>query len=139
MSKKRKIPIWVTEFQREIDKLKKKTKNGDIYQYPQGNLEILKKTGRGDCIAISRLFREILRKHNIDRVQHLVVGVMDPKDEANHQITVVYEDKEKIWLQSNEKILCFKALHLLIKYSENEMAWNKKGFMIIKKAWLSWC
>ena len=138
MTKNNKIPVWAKEFLYEMERLKKKAPKGQIYDYDQFNLNVLKKTGRGNCIAISRLFIEILRKYNVDSVQKMDIGILD-QNEDNHRIILVYQTPGRIWLQSNDKLICFKTYHQLMKYAGDEWNWTDKGLAVIKQAWISWC
>lgn len=138
MAKKNRIPKWVVEYLVTIDKLKKLTRDGQIYSGDQADLSILKKTGKGNCVAMSKLFAEILRKHDVDSAQQKIIGIIDPKED-NHQITLVYEGTERVWYQSNENLLCFKTLSQLYKFMEKEMGWQDKPIATISQRWLTWC
>lgn len=138
MSKKNKVPKWVVEYLVTIEKLKKMTRDGQIYSGNQPDLDILKKTGKGNCVAMSKLFAEILRKHEVESVQQMIIGIIDP-DEDRHQVTLVYQGTEMIWYQSNETLLCFKTLSQLNKYMEREMGWKDKAVAVFSQRWLTWC
>ncbi len=132
-----KFPLWAKEFLTEIEKLKRKNKDRQIYSGNQPKLEVLKQTGRGNCVAMSKLFVEILQKHDVDGAQQMVIGILDPKDDR-HQITLVYEGTKRVWYQSNEVLICFKTLSQLNKYMEKEMGWHNKPVAILSQRWLCW-
>lgn len=137
MSKKNRIPKWVVEYLATIENLKKLSSDRQIYSGDQPKLSVLKETGKGNCVAMSKLFAEILKKYKVDGAQQIIIGIMDP-DEDRHQITLVYEGTERVWYQSNEVIICFKTLSQLNKFMEKEMGWKNKPVAIFSQRWLYW-
>lgn len=137
MSKKNRIPKWVIEYLATIEKLKKLSPDKQIYSGNQPSLKILKETGRGNCVAMSKLFAEILEKHQVEDAKQMIIGIIDP-NEDRHQVTLVYEGTERIWYQSNETIICFKTLSQLDKYMEKEMGWQNKPVAVFSQRWLCW-
>ena len=97
----RRVPRWILKFEKEVSKLRKISKN-KWYLHPQPSLVALKRTGRGNCVAWSKLMTEIAIKHNLLVIQ-LVIGEQREKKNSKfrHQITVVIERDRTVWLQSN--------------------------------------
>lgn len=121
-------PLWVMEFEDWVKKLKIKSGKIDIYKGEQPSLKKLLQTGMGNCVATSKLFRKILKKHRISYV-HVAFGEFDPKKDR-HQVTLVYTDCRSIWFQSNTLLKEFQSFSSLIQYAEKEMAWQTKGMTI---------
>ena len=139
MAKNIKIPIWITEFEEEIEELKKKTNDGDIYCAGQDSLKVLLRTGQGSCVATSKLFRMILRKHVVEKAFQMHIGSLNPKEQWDHQATVVVEKMGKFWYQSNDIVRMFTDYIELIKFAASEMGWTKNDFYIVKTYELNWC
>jgi len=137
--KKNQEPAWVTEFLNEINRLKKLTKDGEIYSGDQSRLDVLKKTGKGNCVAVNKLFKEILAKYSVPNAYRLRIASKDRREKFDHRIMIVVEDMDKFWLQSNEKLIVFRDYIALIKYAAEEMEWFKKGFFIKFCQEVNWC
>jgi hypothetical protein len=123
-------PIWALEFRKQIKKFKRAVGGSDIYKKQQSDLSELFRIGRGNCVAMSKLFRKILKGHSIP-YQHMIIGESDTR-RSTHQITLVYESNNYIWLQSNDILRRFKNFSSLIKYAENEMKWKSKGMKVVE-------
>ncbi|HBM45401.1 MAG: hypothetical protein UT05_C0013G0007 [Parcubacteria group bacterium GW2011_GWF2_38_76] len=128
------IPIWARDFNNEIIKLRKRAKKYDIYEGEQPYLIKLRKSGQGNCVAVSKLFRKILRKYKIS-YQHIIIGEYD-KTKERHQITIVRSNERSIWLQSNTLLMEFQSFSKLIAYAEEEMGWKDKGMAIEQMKWV---
>jgi hypothetical protein len=120
------LAVW--EFRKTVKEFKKITK--EIYSINQDKLPVLMKTGRGNCVAFSKLFRKICKKRKV-RVYHARIRNITDKKEHDHQLSLVYDDRERIiWLQTNGKIFRFKNFSRMIKFAGNEVGWNlKQTFM----------
>lgn len=123
-------PIWVLEFRKQIKKFKRAVGSSDIYKDRQSDLSELFRIGRGNCVAMSKLFRKILKSHSIP-YQHMIIGESDARRNT-HQITLVYESDNSIWFQSNDILRRFKSFSSLIKYAENEMKWKNRGMKVVE-------
>lgn len=92
---------WAEEFKRQVKRLKEKSR-GNWYKYPQPSLRKLKKTGQGDCVAWSKLSREIATKFGLTV---FLIVIMHRRDKygqwSRHQISRVFEKDRMVWNQSN--------------------------------------
>lgn len=128
MAKKKKIPEWVIEFRKEINELKKKTRNGNIYNKSQESWQTLKETGRGNCVATSDLFENILSKYKPEFAYRMTTEVIDKRCKNTHRIIIVIETTDRYWYQSNDKITFFDNIFDLLRCSAKGVGWEKRGF-----------
>lgn len=128
------IPVWAEKFLNNMAKLRKIAGQQDIYDYDNASLPVLLRTGKGNCVATSKLFRKILKKLRVT-YQHIGLGEYDAAKDS-HQITIVYQNENSIWLQSNDKLLEFNSLSNLIKYAETEMGWKDLGMKVLESEWV---
>ena len=99
---------WQREFELEAIAIKK-IANGPVFLHPQPIFGILRRTGRGDCMAWSGLMMHIARKHGIDCTLYLVTNSKEFNKSwvrrSSHAITILKDNLGKMWLQSNETLL----------------------------------
>jgi hypothetical protein len=89
-------PRWYLEFKKCVNELKKKS-NNQWYKSLQDNLEVLRETGSGNCVAWSLLMKEIALKFNL--TIYLII-LNSPKSIERHQVSVVVEKDGSTYLQS---------------------------------------
>ena len=127
MAKKNKLPPWISHFRALVRMAGHVSK--EPYQKGQEALLLLMESGRGNCIAWSKLFRDVLSFYQVQEAYHMIFCLPRGKT-VGHQITIVYNKDGTVWCQSNEKVRLFKNIWSAQRYGAKEMGWLKKGIKI---------
>ncbi len=124
-TKKRKDHAFlaICEFKTFIKNFQKK--NGeDIYDSKQNNLAVLKRTGKGNCVAFNKLFNSICKKKGVKFYSLTLENIAKPKD-SNHQIGFVYDARRKsFWLQNNHLVNKLKSYNQILLYTSDLVGWT---------------
>lgn len=124
MAKKKadQVALVIREFRNCIRGFQRK--NGyDIYEYNQDNLAVLKKTGKGNCLALSKLFNSICRKKKVKFFCIILKNFAKEKDDM-HQVSFICDVKKKsFWLQSNHTITKLKNYNEIVMHSSSNVGW----------------
>ena len=95
------FPPLVKRFKDEVEDLKKLAGNEKrLYKYPQPYLAVLKRTGRGDCVAWSKLFAKIGRVEKFITILVIIETLDYFEDDVAHQICIVIDDDGNVWYQN---------------------------------------
>lgn len=107
-----KRPFWLEKWTRTVNKLKALSKN-NWYKHPQPSLAALKRTGQGNCVAWSKLMAEIAVHEGLTAI-FLIIGERYESKSAElpHQICVIIDHENVVWIQSNIWYTKYKKLRL---------------------------
>jgi len=104
-------PDWVREFRVEVLKLSVLA-HGESYSKYQDKLDILEKTGKGNCVAWSKKIVKIAIAHKVSYKNYSMegkpVGGIDPG--VYHRVTILVDASGQLWMQTNNKIKMVSGL-----------------------------
>ncbi|MBI3633598.1 MAG: hypothetical protein HY226_04890 [Candidatus Vogelbacteria bacterium] len=109
---KKRVPFWIEKFESTVRNLRRLSGN-KWYKHPQPSLSTLKRTGRGNCVAWSKLMSEIAVHANLTVILLIIGERYESKSkELPHQICVIVDREKNVWIQSNIWCTKYKKLRL---------------------------
>jgi hypothetical protein len=97
-------PYWVWEFHQKVKEMVYRAGSSEVYEESQDSLLVLESTGKGNCVAWSKLMAKIAMHRKVFFRTYVMCKNCKPRDGldmAYHQITVLTDDTGQLWLQSN--------------------------------------
>ncbi|MBI5139977.1 MAG: hypothetical protein HZA94_00830 [Candidatus Vogelbacteria bacterium] len=115
------ISGWADEFMKQVKRLKQKS-GGNWYKHPQPSLKELKRTGQGNCVAWTKLAKEIALKMGLE---FFIVSIRYKGDHKTwwslHQIGYVFDRDGSVWSLSNIWIKRTRKFRKAAKVSMTDM------------------
>jgi hypothetical protein len=128
-------PDWVSEFRASALSISR-VSHGKSYQHPQPSLRILETKGKGNCVAWSKFMAKIAIAHKVEFDNYIVGRNIDGKKVGlvNHQITILKDSTNLLWLQSNANLMMIKDMKDALNKVVNEVdpKWTL-GYRVIYK------
>jgi len=104
-------PPWVKKFRQSVERMEELAGKGNWYDFNQPYLSQLKKTGRGNCVAWSKLMIEIATDAGLETI---VVVFEDARTKWGsdwpHQICVIVDKDNDVWCQDNIRVYRLKRI-----------------------------
>ena len=104
-------PDWALKFQYKVIQLEIIAGPNNWYKHPQPYLSVLKRTGRGNCVAWSKLVREIALKAGLIPVLIVIGGLIEDPDDSWHQFCVIIDNDNTIWYQNCRDLVKLRKIH----------------------------
>lgn len=117
---------WPLEFQNQIVRLIVVANGKDWYSGSQPSLLKLKRTGRGNCVAWSKLIIEIATSYGLQTIEINIADRSEKKSKMDrHMFCIIIDTDQTIWYQSCRDLTKF------IKF-RGKLS-NKKRLAIVKR------
>ncbi len=113
---------WTQDFRDNVLVLAKLSR-GRLYEYPQPSLKTLLATGKGDCVAWSKLMAKVAIKNKIP-YKHYVLYSRNKEDIFSHHQISILESGGQMWLQSNHSVMLVDDMKEALTTASKQIAWE---------------